>query len=87
MIDLLNFYFILANFSLPDTGEEKIFAEVIFPDLDKEAATKLVEEYNKVININFFIKIIQINYLHGIKSDYDYNILFIISDCQRKRFW
>ena len=54
MIDLLNFYFILANFSLPDTGEEKIFAEVIFPDLDKEAATKLVEEYNKVININCF---------------------------------
>lgn len=54
LIDLLNFYFILANFSLPDTGEEKIFAEVIFPDLDKEAATKLVEEYNKVININCF---------------------------------
>ena len=33
---------------MPDTGEEKIFAEVIFPDLDKEAATKLVEDYNKV---------------------------------------
>ena len=41
-------FFILANFSLPDMGEEKIFTEVIFPDLAKEEAVKLVETYNKV---------------------------------------
>ena len=30
-------------------GEEaKVFTELIFPDLDKEEAKKLVEEYNKV---------------------------------------
>ena len=29
-------------------GEEKIFTEVIFPDLAKEEAVKLVETYNKV---------------------------------------
>ena len=45
----INFNFILANFALPDMGEEaKVFTELIFPDLDKEEAKKLVEEYNKV---------------------------------------
>ena len=32
-------------------GEEKIFTEVIFPDLAKEEAVKLVETYNKVSNL------------------------------------
>ena len=51
----INFNFILANFALPDMGEEaKVFTELIFPDLDKEEAKKLVEEYNKV---SFYCKI------------------------------
>ena len=33
-------------------GEEKIFTEVIFPDLAKEEAVKLVETYNKVSLFN-----------------------------------
>jgi hypothetical protein len=45
----------LANFALPsnevEEGETPLFSEIIFSDLDREEAQKVVDEYNKV-NIN-----------------------------------
>ena len=41
-----------ANFALPDNDveadETPLFKEIIFTELDREEAAKLVEEYNKV---------------------------------------
>jgi len=36
-----------ANFALPEEGEESPFKEIIFTELPREEASKLVEEYNK----------------------------------------
>ncbi len=38
----------LANFTLPVEGAECPFKEIIYTDLAKEEAGKLVAEYNKV---------------------------------------
>ena len=38
----------LANFTLPDEGEESPFKEITFVELQRDDATKLVEKYNKV---------------------------------------
>ena len=52
----LKFKFFAANFALPsndvEEGETPLFSEIIFSDLDREEAIKVVEEYNKVNNLN-----------------------------------
>ena len=37
-----------ANYTLPEEGEESPFKEIIFTELQREEAAKIVEEYNKV---------------------------------------
>lgn len=37
-----------ANFGLPAEGDDSPFKEITFVELDREEATKLIEEYNKV---------------------------------------
>ena len=44
---LIGSYF-LANFTLPEEGEESVFKEIVFTDLQREEAAKVVAEYNKV---------------------------------------
>ena len=40
---------LLANFTLPEeSGDGGMFKEIIFTDLQREEAAKLVAEYNKV---------------------------------------
>lgn len=39
----------LANFALPEEGEDSPFKEIIFTELAREEAAKLVADYNKVI--------------------------------------
>ena len=54
----LKFEFFAANFALPsndvEEGETPLFSEIIFSDLDREEAIKVVEEYNKVIFRDLF---------------------------------
>ena len=49
----------LANFTLPEEGEESVFKEIIFTELQREEATKLVAEYNKVRCIIFYYTLLQ----------------------------
>jgi len=54
-------YFFAANFALPQAeaeGEETplpLFKEIIFTELDREEAAKVVEEYNKVPKVLLII--------------------------------
>ena len=48
----------LANFTLPEEpkeGEESVFKEIVFTELQREEATKVVAEYNKVCSIDFSV--------------------------------
>ena len=48
---LLPAYFLspqIANYVIPAEGEESPFKEIIFTDLQREDAAKLIETYNKV---------------------------------------
>ena len=38
----------IANFTLPDEGEESPFKDITFVELQRDEASKLVEKYNKV---------------------------------------
>ena len=48
--------FFAANYALPsnevEEGETPLFSEIIFSDLDSEEAQKVVDEYNKVNNLD-----------------------------------
>ena len=39
---------LIANYTIPSEAEDSPFKEIIFTDLNREEATKLVESYNKV---------------------------------------
>ena len=49
--NLFLYYIFLANFALPAEGTEEAaspFKEILFTDLEREEAAKLIETYNKV---------------------------------------
>ena len=43
-----NIFLSLANMTLPAEGEDSPFKEILFVDLQREEAQKLVDQYNKV---------------------------------------
>ena len=45
-----------ANYTLPEEGEESPFKEIIFTELQREEAAKIIAEYNKVSSNIFFQK-------------------------------